>query len=108
MRVAPVDLITLQNRLKEKDVPPEVSSLDFVRDIITTVPTSANVRSYANIVGEKSVLRKLIKVNGGDCQYLLRGKRAAGADSGRYGENGIRPAAEPRSPVILCRSARWR
>ena len=60
---APVDLITLQNRLKEKDVPPEVSSLDFVRDIITTVPTSANVRSYANIVYEKSVLRKLIKVN---------------------------------------------
>ena len=59
----PVDLVTLQNRLKEKDVPPEVSSLDFVRDIITMVPTSANVRSYANIVKEKSVLRKLIKVN---------------------------------------------
>ena len=34
-----------------------------MRDIITTVPTSANVRSYANIVYEKSVLRKLIKVN---------------------------------------------
>ena len=59
----PVDLITLQDRLKEKDVPPEVSSLDFVRDIITTVPTSANVRSYANIVREKAVLRKLIRVN---------------------------------------------
>lgn len=59
----PVDLITLQNRLKEKDVPPEVSSLDFVRDIITTVPTSANVKSYVNIVREKAVLRRLIKVN---------------------------------------------
>lgn len=59
----PVDLITLQDRLKEKDVPPEVSSLDFVRDIITTVPTSANVRSYANIVREKAVLRKLIRIN---------------------------------------------
>ena len=59
----PVDLITLQDRLKEKDVPPEVSSLDFVRDIITTVQTSANVRSYANIVREKAVLRKLIHVN---------------------------------------------
>lgn len=59
----PVDLVTLQNRLREKDVPPEVSSLDFVRDIITTVPTSANVKSYANIVREKAVLRKLIKVN---------------------------------------------
>ena len=31
----PVDLVTLQDRLKEKDVPPEVSSLDFVRDIMT-------------------------------------------------------------------------
>lgn len=27
----PVDLVTLQDRLKEKDVPAEVSSLDFVR-----------------------------------------------------------------------------
>lgn len=59
----PVDLVTLQNRLKEKDVPPEVSSLEFVRDIITTVPTSANVKSYAAIVREKAVLRRLIKVN---------------------------------------------
>lgn len=59
----PVDLVTLQNRLKEKDVPPEVSSLDFVRDILTTVPTSANVRSYAGIVHEKAILRRLIKIN---------------------------------------------
>lgn len=59
----PVDLITLQNRLKEKDIPPEVSSLEVVRDIITTVPTSANVKSYATIVHEKAVLRRLIKIN---------------------------------------------
>lgn len=59
----PVDLITLQNRLKEKDIPPEVSSLEVVRDIITTVPTSVNVKSYATIVHEKAVLRRLIKIN---------------------------------------------
>lgn len=59
----PVDLVTLQNRLKEKDVPPEVSSLEFVRDIITMVPTSANVKSYAQIVRDKAVLRRLIKAN---------------------------------------------
>lgn len=59
----PVDLVTLQNRLREKDVPPEVSSLEFVRDLITAVPTSANIRFYANIVSEKSTLRKLIKLN---------------------------------------------
>lgn len=59
----PVDLVTLQDRLREKDVPPEVSSLEFVRDLITAVPTSANIKYYANIVAEKSTLRKLIKLN---------------------------------------------
>ena len=59
----PVDLITLQDRLREKDVPPEISSLEFVRDLLNSALTSANVKSYAQIVQEKSVLRKLIKVN---------------------------------------------
>ena len=59
----PVDLVTLQNRLKEKDVPPEVSSLEFVREIVIAVPTSANIKSYANIVREKAMLRRLIRVN---------------------------------------------
>ena len=58
-----VDMVTLQNRLKEKDVPPEVSSLEFVRDLLTIVPTSANIKYYANIVAEKSTLRKLIRLN---------------------------------------------
>ena len=60
---SPVDVVTLQNRLKEKDVPPEVSSLEFVRELVTVVPTSANIRYYANIVAEKSLLRKLIRLN---------------------------------------------
>lgn len=58
----PVDLITLQNKLKEKEVPEELNSLEFFRDIIASVPTSANVRYYANIVKEKSTLRQMIKV----------------------------------------------
>ncbi len=59
----PADLITLQERLKEKDVPEEISSLEFVRELITAVPTSANVKYYAQIVYEKSMLRRLIKLN---------------------------------------------
>ena len=59
----PVDLITLQTRLKEKDVPAEISSLEFVRDLVTAVPTSANVKYYAEIVAEKAMLRRLIKLN---------------------------------------------
>lgn len=59
----PVDLVTLQNKLKEKGVPDEISSLEFVRDLVNAVPTSANIRHYARIVSEKSTLRKLIKIN---------------------------------------------
>ncbi len=60
---SPVDLVTLQNRLREKDVPPEVSSLEFIGELIRAVPTSANIKYYANIVAEKSTLRKLIRLN---------------------------------------------
>jgi len=59
----PVDLVTLQDRLKEKGAPPEVSSLEFVRDLVTAVPTSANIKYYADIVAEKATLRKLIRLN---------------------------------------------
>ncbi len=59
----PVDLITLQNRMKEKDVPPEVSSLEFLGDLVRAVPTSANIKYYANIVAEKATLRRLIRLN---------------------------------------------
>jgi len=59
----PADLVTLQNRLREKDIPPEVSSLEFMRDLITSVPTSANIKYYADIVAEKALLRRLIRLN---------------------------------------------
>lgn len=59
----PVDLVTLQNRLKEKELPPDISSMEYVRDLISAVPTSANVKYYAKIVSEKAVLRRLIKAN---------------------------------------------
>ena len=59
----PVDFVTLPEKLKEKDVPPEVSSMEFAKDLLTAVPTSANVKYYANIVSEKAMLRRLIKLN---------------------------------------------
>lgn len=58
----PVDLVTLQSKLKAMNAPVEISSMEFVRDLITAVPTSANVKSYAQIVKDKSLLRSLIKV----------------------------------------------
>ena len=56
-----VDLVTLQERLREKNLPPEISDMEFMKDILSSVITSANVKYYAEIVAEKSMLRKLIK-----------------------------------------------
>lgn len=58
----PVDLVTLQNKLREKDVPETLMSLDFIRDLVESVPTSANAAQYAAIVRDKATLRRLIKV----------------------------------------------
>ena len=56
-----VDPVTLQNRLREKNVSLEVCSDEFIVRLVERVPTSANVKYYANIVKNKSTLRKLIK-----------------------------------------------
>lgn len=58
-----VDIVTLQNKLREKDAPPEVSSLEFVKDLMLSIPTAAHIRDYAEIVAEKAVLRRLIKAS---------------------------------------------
>lgn len=57
----PVDLITLQNKLKEMNVPPEIIALEYVRDLVDAVPTSANAKYYAQIVRDKSMLRRMIR-----------------------------------------------
>ena len=58
----PVELVTLQNKLKEKDVPNEISSLEFVRELLNAVPTSANIKYYSKIVKDNAVKRRLIRL----------------------------------------------
>ena len=59
----PVDLVTLQERLKNKDVPPELTSVEFISGILNDVPTSANIKHYAETVAEKALLRRTIRAN---------------------------------------------
>ena len=58
-----VDIVTLQNHLRAKDFPEEMLSLDALRDILYTVSSSVNIGQYAQIVYEKSMKRRLIKIN---------------------------------------------
>lgn len=59
----PVDLVTVQEKLRGKDIPPELSEIAFLKEVMLSVATSVNVRSYCSIVKEKSVLRALIRAN---------------------------------------------
>ena len=55
-----VDPVILKDKLQEMGVPPEVSSTEFIIDVVTSVPTTVNVASYANIVKDKAILRRII------------------------------------------------
>ncbi len=59
----PVDIVTLQNRLQEMDVPAEVSSMEFVKEAVSTVPHAIHIKQYAKIVSERATLRRLIRVS---------------------------------------------
>lgn len=58
-----VDLVLLQDRLKEKDLPPTYSSIEALKEILNSVVVSVNIKEYINIVKEKARARKLIKIN---------------------------------------------
>lgn len=56
-----VDLVTFQEELRARNVPPEIYGIDFIRELLEAVPTSANIRQYAEIVKDKSMLRNIIR-----------------------------------------------
>ena len=56
-----VDLVTFQEELRARNVPAEVYGIDFIRELLEAVPTSANIRQYAEIVKDKAMLRNIIR-----------------------------------------------
>jgi len=57
----PIDLITVSEYLKKKDILESVGGLEYLAEMAADVPTTANIGYYSRIVWGKSMLRKLIK-----------------------------------------------
>ncbi len=55
-----IDVITLQQRLKDKQMLDEVGGIPYLAALPDVVPSSANLSYYAEIVQEKYLLRKMI------------------------------------------------
>jgi replicative DNA helicase len=59
----PVEPVILHTSLREKGMPEEACGIDQILRWMNQVPTSANIKYYAEIVSEKSVARRLIRLN---------------------------------------------
>jgi replicative DNA helicase len=56
----PIDILSLSNRLKDKDQLERIGGHGYLASLANTVPTAANIVHYAKIVEKKAILRKLI------------------------------------------------
>ena len=58
-----IDLVTLAQRLRDRNQIDEVGGDVYLTDLIARVPTTANVEHYIDIVWEKHLLRQLINAS---------------------------------------------
>ncbi len=56
----PIDLVSLTHLLKEKKLLENIGGSTYITELVNTVPSSTNIKHYAEIVYKKFVLRSLI------------------------------------------------
>lgn len=59
----PIDLLSLSSRLKEKEVLERIGGTAFLTELSSAVPSSANIKHYAEIVMKKHMMRQLIEAS---------------------------------------------
>jgi replicative DNA helicase len=57
----PIDVITLQQRLKDKQLLEQVGGIAYLSQLQDAVPSAANLSYYIEIIREKYLLRKMIQ-----------------------------------------------
>ena len=58
----PVDIRTVTEELNKRNLLQQVGNVDYIIEMIDSVPTTANIDEYINIVNEKALLRRTIDV----------------------------------------------
>lgn len=109
----PLDALTLAEALKNSDQLAQAGGEAYLVELVNNAPSTANIRSYAQIVLERAVVRRLIDAA---TDILRKGYNPLGWDSGRLlaeaerrilevienrpKEGGFRQAAEVLRDVI--------
>ncbi len=68
-----VDEVTLQDKLKEKELPPELASLEYINTLMMKVPVATNYEEYTSIVKRLSLSRNIIKLTQGISESCYKG-----------------------------------
>ena len=63
-RGEPVDKVSVTEELRRRRLLDEIGGVDFISQLLNTVPTAASAEYYARVVAEKAILRSLITAGG--------------------------------------------
>ena len=70
-----VDVVSLKELLSQKkDVPEELGSVEFLRELLGAVPTGVNAKQHAQIVRDRAALRNIIRITEGISNRCYLGK----------------------------------
>ncbi len=59
----PIDIVTVAEELRRNGQLDDIGGSEYLSALIEACPSSANIDAYAKVVGEKSVLRQLLKAS---------------------------------------------
>jgi replicative DNA helicase len=57
----PIDILSLSHKLTEKGLLDQIGGSDYLTEIANSVPSSTNIKHYADIINKKHILRKIIE-----------------------------------------------
>lgn len=74
----PCDVVTLSERLESLNLLDEVGGLAYLGSLVNNTPSASNIRAYADIVRERSVLRQLIQIGNdiADSAFNTEGRKS--------------------------------
>jgi replicative DNA helicase len=62
-RREPIDLVSVTHKLKEKKIFDSIGGTTYLSELLNSVPSSANIAYYAQIIRKKQILRNLISAS---------------------------------------------
>ncbi|MGM0571077.1 replicative DNA helicase [Marinobacter sp.] len=93
----PLDVVTLAEYLERAGDIEDAGGLSYLAELAEKTPSAANIRAYAQIVAERSILRQLIEVSGGIVDSAFNPQGRTSSDLLDEAERNVFRIAESRT-----------